>query len=1097
MTLIAIILLIVSGWMYYHKRKGDSAEYSKWEGVWNVISGAAIKYYLVGTPAKVAIWGIRGIVTVFEIGAWGIPVVTAGISASKGANFWSIFFEFQIDSVSIWLSAVTILVIGAIVIIYLWKSKFETPTEKKILANTDETKDGVKKIIAILEGSNSATIKAILPTFDSDIKALKVKNAYGHLEDIYNTLKQAPNPDNAVLAAVQCTMGDCARFIKDKKSTSHYEEAYRLAQGLENLDIRLKEQLTIGMIYTSCVKHKDEDIKRYTDELQQLNPNSYWIYVPQLTSTDNINATYAAIPDNINKPMAISNAIILGCKDQDNQLGIDIWTYQYKGLTELTCDNFPVWVYEMSIAASRFAQRMEIHPNVRQMWNKEAENLYTMTHTYLALLEKTELYNMMPDTVFLENLTGYFKDQEESRLEVMEREKGNVHLKEIYYLGYAIMLMDQERYSDALKLLKEYGDDTMSSILNIRLAIAIRTQSTTELAAVLKDVTEGKMDIPNHILPNYIQAFNLVYEDVKQYAAGMVIPDALSKFLFDQFILYKAGQKVDIKRLQEEEPNFCPTLYPFLSIIYKKELGLDKAIELLHKCANPDVVDLRTYLLVEYYSLDNKYAIALYHLLHDIRKKGIYEDAFLIKELQMAEAIYDCKAVSKITKLLMAKHPKEISYLCRHLRALRVMGDSQGLISRQSYVQKLELMSPEAIATVVSIYMSVGDYDFAVEYLYDRIIRTRNQKLKDFFFELSMNRQFANIIYAPKDEVETGDWVELKRGETNDEIEITPGSVYEDLVGKKKGDNIILRIGEDINIEIVEIHNKYFKMNKDVHLDIFQNMSRSIRSVTITDEKWKGDPLAAIQSLVGDTKAISTSRAKNLLSYRRAKLPLCVFIKENEPVASMLDTIFDKRFGIYRLPLSYYQYISSDGEAIKEDDVVLDLSSLIVMYYLSRKFNFSYERKFIIPISLQRMLQAALTQEEIGTPEIISQAVYDEMRDDTWDKTHSALWNIVNGMLQWVDAHCDIQIVEEKLLMTYPQGTPQLFVNNMDSAFIAAKGALLLTEDWGMRRFYTGDVHSMDVINWFYLMENEHVGKMNTQMQNFGNVAISEKELRI
>jgi tetratricopeptide (TPR) repeat protein len=628
----------------------------------------------------------------------------------------------------------------------------------------------------------------------------------------------------------------------------------------------------------------------------------------------------------------------------------------------------------------------------------------------------------------------------------------------------------------------------------MRLAIAIRTQSPEELAAVLKDVTEGKMDIPNHILPNYIQAFNLVFDDVKQYADRMVIQDARSKFLFDQFILYKAGQKLDIQRLQEEEPKFYPTLYPFLSMIYKKELGLDRAIELLHKCADSNVVDLRTYLLVEYYSLDKKYAIALYHLLRDIRKKGIYEDALLRRELLMAETIYECQAVSKITRLLMAKHPEEISYLCRHLRALRVLGDGKGLIARQSYVQKLELTSPEAIATVVSIYMSIGEYAFAVEYLYDRIIRTRNQKLKDFFFELSMNRHFSKIVFAPKDEVEIGDWVELKRGEANEEIEITPGSVYEDLVGKRKGDSIILRIGEDTKVEIVEIHNKYFKMNNDVHVDISQNKSRSIRSITISDEKWKGDPLAAIQSIIGDTKAVSSSRAQNLLRYRKAELPLCVFVKETEPVASMLDTIFNKSFGLYRLPLSYYQYVSRDGEAIKDVEIVLDLSSLIVMYYLSRKFNLSFEQKVIIPVSLQRMLQSAMTQEEIGAPELVSQAVCEEMQDDTWDKTHSALWNMVNSMLQWVEAYCDVQIVEEKLLMTYPQGIQQLFVNNMDSALISAKGALLLSEDWGMRRFYPEDVHSMDVINWFYLTGNKYSDKMDALMGECGNVAISDRE---
>ena len=149
MTIIAIILLIISGWMFYHKRKGDRQEYATWKKAWDVFTGAALRYYLVGTPAKVTIIGIRAVVTIYELGAFSIPIVRAGVRASQGGDFWNVFIECQIDGVSQVLTGIAIVTIGLMVIIYQLCNRYESKTGRKILDKIDEGLDLLKNLFKI------------------------------------------------------------------------------------------------------------------------------------------------------------------------------------------------------------------------------------------------------------------------------------------------------------------------------------------------------------------------------------------------------------------------------------------------------------------------------------------------------------------------------------------------------------------------------------------------------------------------------------------------------------------------------------------------------------------------------------------------------------------------------------------------------------------------------------------------------------------------------------------------------------------------------------------------------------------------------------
>ena len=968
---------------------------------------------------------------------------------------------------------------------------------EKIVAQNENLKAQNEKLMegmeALLEkvsarsnlSSNPATIRSLISDFGQDIKELKIKSAYRHLENIQRSLINESNEDMILHAAVQCSMGICARFISNKKSLNHYEEAYRQIKSKDVIDTALYVQILEGLIYWACKEKQDTEAKTYTEELITVAPDNSWIYVPELIKADDLDATYQAIPERVQKFQALTNAVMIGCKAQEHQMGIDIEAYTYQNLTELTYDNFSLWVFDMSVAATKFARQFTVRKNIHAIWNKEAEVLYNMTHRYRELLKETELANLMPDTVFLENLTGYLKDQDELRLEIMEQEKGKPHFKELYYLGYAMMLMDKEKYPKALELIKGYGEDASVSILNMRLAIAFRSGNEDEGKAVIKEAAEKKRSIPDHLLPNFIQTIHIFFSELEPYTKDIVIETSQSKYLFDQFVSFKQGEEIDILKLQEEESEIEPLLYPILSILYKEKLGIEKAIDLVRKCADNTVLDLRTITLLSYYKEDSRYNIDRYHLLRDLRINDETNRVLLSEELPMAEAIMDYEAVRDISQRLRKEVPNDLRILCYHIKALRILGKIDEVIALEPIVNGMPINDMMAVKVIVSIYESIHELPFAVEWLYRAILITRNQDLKDFFYILSLRPEVGKMIYSPHDIIELGDIAELEAEGEKREVEIVGGSVYADLIGKRVGETVMIHLREDTNITIVAAHNKYYGMCREVHTDVECQMSKNIKSFTIGNLEESANPLEELFKIIGDPKQAQKEHDAKLEQYKKRELPLFTFAHGGD-VVGMMNLLFDPHFMVYDFPVKFYtQNVTKDD--IKDIPLVLDMSSLILLSELHRRYGVVWEKKFLVPISLKMTLCETLTNEECGDFALLHKEALDHITLNYIDSTKSDLWNITRSMLDWIDHYCEVQIVEAKLLMQKHPNSTSLSLTETDSALLATMDNILLTQDW-MLMEKIASVRGISVQNWLAFMGAERTQDTFQYMLECGNV---------
>lgn len=982
-----------------------------------------------------------------------------------------------------------IVTLGAIAILYITNRKeYAKQTDIDVIKDTtDKTLQNTQKMLFIMESSGSSVIQHLIPDLCNAIEQLKVKSAYNYLTTIKTEVKIHSNNDHVLLATTEYYLGMSARFINGKKCSKHFSEAYRLM----TISGSMEPEILEAMIYVSCVEKKYDLAHKYANELRQLSPNSYWTVIPQLIESDNLIEVGMQIPTNIDRELAIATIVMLG-GSQDHSLGVDINNYQVKIYDNITTENFPLWILNLSVALSRFCQNFTITRNIHSMYTKNTQVLHEMTEKYLQALQETEIENLLPDTIFVNALTGYFKDQNPNWLQIMKNASYSNNIKEIYHLGYAIMLCDTNRDADATTLLKNYGDDSPSSILNMRLQIVAPKMDVEEMKEVFKCACERQCPIPDHLLNLFLSITRIFYDQMGNYPDNLNIENPQTKRAFTEYLKYLRKEDGDINWLCSVEEQLTPFFLPFLACIYKDKISLKKGVDTLRKCVDRKVLDLRSILLIEFMSLDQSYTSELYHLLKELRQSSDdinnYDVQLMNKELQLSEQVLDYQNSKEVTSQMMAIIPDNDSLIVHHIIALDGCGGYEDKIKTyKSRLLKATLTNQEVIH-MVTAYQTINESEFALELLFQNIKRTNDQVLKDFYIQKQLHPDFNHFISQEKDIVEILDSVTIKIGDEIKDIEITSGSVYEDLVGKNKGDVCQLDIKGTKSISILEIHTKYHRLLKDVYSELQNNnSSKTIKMFSTDDFDFKNDPLGSLMKMAGKTEESREREKVALLSYQQGEMPLMSFVKESGVIADLYDKLFGD-FAICTCPNIFLESFFQGENDINSFDVALDISSLIMLHEYDKKFSLDYSNKFYISKGVVNLIKAELKYEERGGLVFFPQQIQEKVSIIGTDSSKTVLWNKLKMLLNWIDSRCEVVVVEEKLNYKFDDIHSITAQIEMESLLLTQRGYLLLTEDWSYTKRFLNLIPSMSVYNWVSLTGKSHAEEYGQMMLELGNL---------
>lgn len=130
MTIILIILIIASFFLFLAKMKEDTKSQSFWQNLLSVIFIKVTDYFCKGTPTKVMMAFLRLATAMYSIMAIGYPLARAGFMCDQKKGYWAAFIELQTDSVSVTTTIVFLVIVALVVTVYFITHKNESKYEE-------------------------------------------------------------------------------------------------------------------------------------------------------------------------------------------------------------------------------------------------------------------------------------------------------------------------------------------------------------------------------------------------------------------------------------------------------------------------------------------------------------------------------------------------------------------------------------------------------------------------------------------------------------------------------------------------------------------------------------------------------------------------------------------------------------------------------------------------------------------------------------------------------------------------------------------------------------------------------------------------------
>lgn len=1070
--LIVIILLLTSFFLYRSKK-------DKNEGFWNSlfasISLKVVDYFCKGTPTKVVMLFLRGAFGIYAAVTIGYPTIKAIKHSNNSESFFEILLEW--DDVNWVFTIIFLSIIAIVVVAYLICNRYESKSIRKIEDLTDSidntTKDTNKKvnqILGLLQGKQNNVIQRLLPITIDSIRHLKTKTAYTYLSTMKDEVDSSFSQDDDLKAELLYWMGCCQRYSDEKKSRETLNEAYEAMKtsGINHADI------ISGKIYVLCREEKENDAKKLAEYLKTIDKENVWCWIPELHFSDNLEDAYILIKEKMKRPdMALGNELIIRTKAIKPMQNI-LKGFLNINLKEVEYDNLPLWVLTLSASLNQFTQTWTILPPGSNLATDDSERLFNLTNTYLSSLQKTEIKNILQDTEYLHALTGYCHDKDKKWIDEMKGCKPSDSHREIYAISLSAILLDSEQQVEALKVLQGFDENKVGAgVLHHRLHVALNIGDFDDIKETFSLAAKKQIIIPDCYLNYFISIARLNYSIIKDYVWKLKIENPISERAYHELLHFYAEENVDVQFFIDNDDKIDKIFSPYIALVYQKYISLDRALEKAKSCLNLKVLDIRTYIYIELLSCDIAKTKDLYHFLKKLRKNGLTEDdRLLVRELNLAEQIQDFNNADEITRLLVVRHPDNAGYIEHRLLALSTLGKKDEISSYKDKVINISF-DDDQVHNVFNIFHVNGDEQTALEFLYQKTVAHPSQRLRDLFYQAWLNDSFSKIIMQQYDTVKEDSYILYSDEEDTMTYDVvTRGSFIEDFIGKKAGDSIVVKeIDTQRILTVNAVFNKYFKLMREIQNDIAAHKSKTILSIDTKEMGFEDDLLGAIMKIVGNTPEQRAAHEMDLANYEKGELSLNAFVKEYEPIGGLYDLLFGD-FCIYSIPDQAVKNVLVENEFdIENRELVLDVSSVLIMHELYEQFGVRIDKKMLVPKGVVNIIESSIVYETKGMPSFFGEKVAKKLSIRKPADGDSLLVTKMRMLKEWISLYCEEVLVEEKLNVDMSTIRTAPVSVQAESLLLAnSRSAILITEDWSFCRQLADVYPAMSVSNLLYVL---------------------------
>lgn len=1015
-----------------------------------------ITYYFVASVRKVTIVYF----SIFTLVSAVNPILKLCCRINWNAQNKDIWLELNWGNDWIdWLSFVMYICATIGYSLYIWYEikKLEIDTTK----SQEEKLDSVLKRI-----SNNDFANSIIPELKTAISKLKVKTSRDIIDKLIGSCMKESYPDKILLMYLEHQKALSSLYIDGKAATGSIEKAYSYMQKSNLFD----PDIVSLFIKRRCGKGDCKSLDSVVERLQMQEPNNSAIAIYKIFTSSNPIEEFSSMTDGEEKNQLLAELMMMDPKQFNIKL-ITIDTFSFVSLNSLSFDNIPLWALNLTVALNRFLSKWVYSPEKQSLIEtEESKKLYEMTDSLIEHLKRTELPPIMPDLDFIHALTAYIHDKNKNWLNVMQQCKYADESKDFYYIAYASMLLAENEINKASDFLGTYGKGVTSQVLNYRLRIANMQADRQLIKEIFSTAVEEKVEFDDLMLVNILCTIQYFNSEVLPFITQLNVKYELSKLMMVNISNYFANKPIDIEFIKNNINKSSSIFIPYIALIYEKYLGTDEAISLIEPQVDYHYFDIRAFV---YYSLlkkDVKYSSKLYALCEKLRENGAMNIETLNTELCLAEKKEDYERALTITNLMLNYCPQNGLFAEHHLMAMFRTGKKQAIKDFYLHLNEYTYDNTRSVSNIFNVYLGIGMSKEALEFLYTQVFKTPLQLLRDMYYQASVLPELSPLIHQQGDVVVYGSFVMAEINGNEEYFEVLQGSQYEELIGQRVGYSTTIDLPfHPINVSIKGIFNKYYKLYIEIMKDIAAHKSKHIKTFTIEDLKQGDGILSNMAKLSGRYKNYEKAMQEFINNYKNAQTTLYLLLPEH----SIIAELYDKLFGTF--PICMLPHTSDLGRQyfpdvdITELQPVLDLSGLLMMEELSSRFNLLFEKKFLLPKTIERMVKDALISETHGMPSSISEYAAKNITYSVseLDPKMSVLICKLKELCAWIDNNCIVETDDAILNIEESHLENDILRQYMTALMMTMnKSRILITEDWVFSVRRHEGLCAMSCSNW-------------------------------
>lgn len=712
------------------------------------------------------------------------------------------------------------------------------------------TTDSLKCMLEQLSSHNSADetksiVMRLLPTVRNMITNLRVKTAYEIILKLEQELEiKCPN-ESELKAKVIYSKAMCERYMPNVSSVANFSKAHEL------LDGKYDEEIFGGYVSAMLADKKLDKAKSASLMIREHNEHSIWAWITEfIESYDSSNAS-DRIPKDLKDVTLCGYLVLYGVNVEKIKTLIPDFSYVVPQTLDYT--KYNEWVLRLRFSLDNLLEHWDysiskLSANSKK--NEEIKEFYDLSDRFLSLLNQTEAINIMPDVVFLHDYCAFVNSSDVKFLNDMNNHLPTAAFREIYSLMKVNMMVSLNLGKEAFEYIDSQPDIT-DLIANVRLNIALEMFDVDEIVNSFRLVADKHIVMKPYRYGFFVSALKSYPDKVGELAKTINFENKHDEEVYHLLAKIYLQEEVDVSQLKLHEKDVCPMLHCIMADGYSLLGQMQDALNLMRKSVDRNVIDFRTY---QYISLLKKWeqgGVELYHFLKDLREAGfVHNNQWLVDEGNLAATMSDYEGAKAPFALLHERMPDDNNLLSSYLFILDKLSEhdeidrvTKDIISRH--------VEPKHVPQLFHIMKNNGLGQRAVDFLYQEIMSTNDQHLRSLWFQTSLMSNVREIITAQHESIEDGDYVLMEQDGKEVYDLILSGGRLENLIGKKIGDTLDLKMFSGIeHYEVKGIFTKYYKLLREVMDEAHKNRFKEFTSFSLDDLKaGDGDMFANLERI--------------------------------------------------------------------------------------------------------------------------------------------------------------------------------------------------------------------------------------------------------